>query len=100
MKKVILLIAAVLMAACASAPNIYATPTAPAPTATPNIVTATPTQIPTATPTPTPTPTQTAIPTANGTYTVQAGETLGQIAAKSGCPTGTWRTLTTFPIQI
>jgi len=88
MKKVILLIAAVLMAACASAPNIYATPTAPAPTATPNIVTATPTQIPTATPTPTPTPTQTAIPTANGTYTVQAGETLGQIAAKFGMPYG------------
>ena len=89
MKKVVLLIAMILSAACAPAPNIYVAPTetvlvspvisqtAPAPTATP-------TQIPTATSTPTPT----IIPTAEGTYTVQPGETLGEIAAKFGMPYG------------
>lgn len=96
MKRVILLIATIFLAACAQAPNTSAAPTEtafvlptvsqPASTisATPNIVTVTPTAIPTATPTLVPT----AIPTANGTFTVQAGETLGEIAAKFGIPFG------------
>jgi lipoprotein-anchoring transpeptidase ErfK/SrfK len=96
MKKVILSIAIILLVACASAPNTYTAPTettlvlptvsqpAPGVTSTLNIATVTPTQIPTATPTPPPT----VIPTPNGTYTVQAGETLGKIAAKFGMPYG------------
>lgn len=90
----VLVIAAFLLAACTTAPNITATPTetifvlptlsepAPTVTATPNIVTAAPTEIPTAV------PTQTALPTPDGTYTVQAGETLGEIAAIFGIPYG------------
>jgi lipoprotein-anchoring transpeptidase ErfK/SrfK len=49
---------------------------ATAATSTPNIVTITPTQFPTAVPTP------------DGAYTVQLGETLGEIAAKFGMPYG------------
>ncbi|MGA3292143.1 MAG: L,D-transpeptidase family protein [Candidatus Microgenomates bacterium] len=90
MKKVVLLITTVLLTACASAQNISATvlPTmsqiTAIVTATPNIVTATPTQEPTVTTTPIPTIT----PTPNGTYIVQSGETLGKIAAKFGMPYG------------
>lgn len=94
MKKMVLFVTTFLLVACATAPNIFATPTetilvlptlsqrAATATATPNIVTITPTQTPTEVPTPT------ATPTLSGTYTVQAGETLGEIAAKFGMPYG------------
>ena len=88
MKKVILSIITVFLAACSLSPNISAAPTETklviplatqitvSVTATPNILTVTPTQTPTVSPTP------------DGTYTVQAGETLGEIAAKFGMPYG------------
>jgi LysM repeat protein len=88
MKKVILLIATILLVACTQMPNITAAPTdtvlvlpkvsevTVTATATPKIVTPVPTQ----TPTPTSTP--------DGTYTVQAGDTLGEIAEKFGVPFG------------
>ena len=92
MKKTVFAITAFLLAACASTPNIPATPTknilvlptlpqiTATATVTPNIITLTPTQTPTEVPTPT------AIPTLSGTYTVKAGETLSEIAAKFGMP--------------
>lgn len=84
MKKVILFIITVFLVACAPSANTSAAPTEtklvipPASqttvtvTATPNIITVEPTQT----------------PTPDGTYIVQAGETLIKIAAKFGVPYG------------